>query len=211
MYRRLFTHVLPYKWVFAAAVFGMLLAALGDTGFAWILQPIMDKGFVERDPQYILWIPIVLIGIAFVRAIGDFIDGYCMNWVARKVIQDLRQKMFERLIYAPTEFFNQNASGALVSRLTYDVEQVARATSSAFRVLIRDAIKAVFLMALMIYLSWKLSLIFILILPVAFFVFKFTSSRFRRISSRIQESVGEITHIARQAFTGHRQVKNFSA
>jgi subfamily B ATP-binding cassette protein MsbA len=211
LYRRLFSHVLPYKWVFIAALFGMLMVAAADTGFAWILQPLMDKGFVERDVEYIVYIPLLLISIAFIRAIGDFIDGYCTNWVARMVIQDLRQAMFERLIYAPTEFFDRESSGALVSRLTYDVEQVARACSGAFRVLFRDLLKALFLLTLMFYLSWKLSLIFILVIPVAFLVFKFTSGRFRKISSRIQESVGDITHIAKQAFQGHRLVKIFSA
>ena len=211
LYKRLFMHVLPYKSVFIAALFGMLLVAVGDTGFAWILQPLMDKGFVQRDQAYIAFIPFLLVGIAMARAIGDFIDGYCINWVSRKVIQDLRQKMFDRLIYAPTEFFDHESSGALVSRLTYDVEQVARASGGAFRILFRDMLKAIFLMSLMFYLSWKLSLIFILIIPVAFFVFKLTSGRFRKISSRIQESVGDITHIAKQAFQGHRLVKIFNA
>lgn len=211
LYKRLFRHVLPYKWVFIAGLAGMLLVAVGDTGFAWVLRPLMDKGFVERDMDYIMFIPFLLVGIALVRAVGDFIDAYCINWVARRVIQDLRQQMFERLIYAPTEFFDQQSSGALVSRLTYDVEQVARASSGAFRVLFRDLLKTIFLMSLMFYLSWKLSLAFIVIIPVAFYIFKFTSSRFRKISSRIQESVGDITHIAKQAFQGHRLVKIFDA
>ncbi len=211
LYKRLFQHVLPYKWVFAAGLAGMLLVALGDTGLAWVLRPLMDKGFVERDADYIMFIPFLLVGIALVRALGDFIDAYCINWVSRRVIQDLRQQMFERLIYAPTAFFDQQSSGALVSRLTYDVEQVAHASSGAFRVLFRDLLKTIFLMSLMFYLSWKLSLTFILIIPVAFFIFKFTSSRFRKISSRIQESVGDITHIAKQAFQGHRLVKIFDA
>jgi subfamily B ATP-binding cassette protein MsbA len=211
LYRRLFSHVLPYKWVFIAALFGMLLVAAADTGFAWILQPLMDKGFVERDAEYIVYIPMLLIVIALVRAIGDFIDGYCINWVARMVIRDLRQAMFERLIYAPTDFFDRESSGGLVSRLTYDVEQVARASSGAFRVLFRDLLKALFLLTLMFYLSWKLSLIFILVIPLAFLIFKLTSGRFRKISSRIQESVGDITHISKQAFQGHRLVKIFSA
>lgn len=211
LYRRLFSHVLPYKWTFIAALLGMLIVAAGDTSFAWILQPIMDKGFVERDATYIKWIPIVLLAIAFIRAIGDFIDGYCINWVARRVIQDLRQKMFNQLIYAPTGYYDKQSSGGLVSRLTYDVEQVARASSSAFRVLFRDLIKAVFMLTLMFYLSWELSLIFLAIIPIAFVIFKFTSGRFRKISTRIQESVGDITHIAKQAFQGHRLVKIFGA
>ncbi len=211
LYRRLFAHVLPYKGVFGVALFGMLVVAAGDTGFAWVLQPLMDKGFVERDADFIRFIPLLLVAIAFARALGDFIDVYCTNWVSRKVIQDLRQKMFEQLIYAPTGFYDKHSSGGLVSRLTYDVEQVARASSDAFRVLVRDILKAVFLLSLLFYLSWELSVIFIAILPVTFLILKFTSGRFRKISTSIQESVGDITQIAKQAFQGHKLVKIFNS
>ena len=211
LYRRLFAHVLPYKVVFGVALFGMLVVAAGDTGFAWVLQPLMDKGFVERDADFIRFIPLLLVAIAFARALGDFIDVYCTNWVSRKVIQDLRQKMFEQLIYAPTGFYDKHSSGGLVSRLTYDVEQVARASSDAFRVLVRDILKAVFLLSLLFYLSWELSVIFIAILPVTFLILKFTSGRFRKISTSIQESVGDITQIAKQAFQGHKLVKIFNS
>ncbi len=211
LYRRLFAHVLPYKGVFGVALFGMLVVAAGDTGFAWVLQPLMDKGFVERDADFIRFIPLLLVAIAFARALGDFIDVYCTNWVSRKVIQDLRQKMFEQLIYAPTGFYDKHSSGGLVSRLTYDVEQVARASSDAFRVLVRDILKAVFLLSLLFYLSWELSVIFIAILPVTFLILNFTSGRFRKISTSIQESVGDITQIAKQAFQGHKLVKIFNS
>ena len=189
----------------------MLIVAAGDTGAAWILQPLMDKGFVERDADYITWIPVVLILITLGRAIGAFVDGYCINWVSRKVVQDLRQKMFERLLYAPAAYYDVYSIGGLVSRLTYDVEQVARASSGAFRTLFRDLLKVIFLLSLMFYLSWKLSVIFILIFPLAYVIFKFSSKRFRSISSRIQESVGDITHIAKQTFQCHQLVKIFGA
>ena len=209
LYRRLFSHVLPYKGVFGMALFGMLLVAAGDTGFAWVLQPLMDKGFVGRDAGFIRFIPLLLVAIAFARAIGDFIDVYCSNWVSRKVIQDLRQKMFDQLIYTPTEYFDKHSSGGLVSRLTYDVEQVARASSDALRVLFRDILKAGFLLSLLFWLSWKLSLIFIAIFPVTFLIFKFTSGRFRKISFVIQESVGDITDIAKTGVPGSQTGQDF--
>ena len=211
LYCRLLSHMLLYKGAFGMALFGMLLVAAGDTGFAWVLQPVMDQGFVGRDADFIRFIPLLLIAIAFARSIGDFIDVYCTNWVSRKVIQDLRQKMFDQLIYAPTEYFDKHSSGGLVSRLTYDVEQVARASSDAVRVLFRDVVKAGFLLSLLFWLSWKLSLIFIAIFPVTFLIFKFTSGRFRKISFVIQESVGDITDIAKQAFQGHKLVKIFNS
>ncbi|MCY4313950.1 MAG: ABC transporter transmembrane domain-containing protein, partial [Gammaproteobacteria bacterium] len=203
--------MLPYKWVFLIAMAGMIMAAAADTGFAWILQPLMDDGFVGRDADFIRIIPIVLLLIAFGRAFGDFIDTYCMSWVSRKVIQDLRQIMFENLMYAPAEFYDREPSGSLVSRLTFDVEQVANASGDALRIVFRDFVKVMFLLGLMFYLSWQLSLIFMVIVPVSIFIFTRTGGRIRRISMRVQESVGDISHIAKQVFQSHRVVKLFDA
>ena len=203
--------MLPYKWVFATALIGMLVVAAGDTAFAALLQPIMDKGFVERDEDFIKWVPVLLLILAFVRGTGEFIDSYCMNWVARKVIHNLRQRMFEKLLRAPASYFDHHSVGSLVSRLTFDVEQVSKASSTAFRIMVRDALKATFLLCWMFYLSWKLSLIFIIIIPPAFLIFKVTSAKFRKISSRIQSSMGEITHAAKESLQGHRVVKIFGA
>ncbi|MYD75896.1 MAG: lipid A export permease/ATP-binding protein MsbA [Gammaproteobacteria bacterium] len=208
---RLIRHILAYKGVFLIALGGMILVAATDTGFAWILQPLMDDGFVGRDPEFIRVVPVILVLIAFLRAFGDFVDVYCLNWVSRRVIQDLRQRMFEQLMYAPTEFYDREAIGGLVSRLTFDVEQVANASGGAFRILFRDLVKVLFLLGLMFYLSWQLSLVFMVIVPSLVFIFKRTSGHIRQISMRIQQSVGDISHIAKQAFQSHRIVKLFGA
>ncbi len=211
LYWRLIKHMLPYKWVFLVAMIGMIMGAATDTGFAWILQPLMDDGFVGRDADFIRIIPIVLLLIAFGRAFGDFIDTYCMSWVSRKVIQDLRQAMFENLMYAPAEFYDREPSGSLVSRLTFDVEQVANASGAALRIVFKDFVKVIFLLGLMFYLSWQLSLIFMVIVPISAFIMIRTSESIRRISMRVQESVGDISHIAKQVFQSHRVVKLFDA
>ena len=193
------------------ALVGMLLVASGDAAIVAMLKPIIDRGFVSRDLAFRQWVPIFLLGLALLRALGNFIDSYCMSWVSRRVIQDLRQLMFERLLHAPTHFYDENSSSVLTARLIYDVEQVASASSTAFRVLFRDTFKAAFLLMWMFYMSWQLSLLFCIIIPLAFLIFKISSKRFRAISSRIQESVGAITRIAHEALQGHRVVKIFGA
>lgn len=211
LYRRLLAYVLPYKWIFALALLGMLTAAAGDGIVVAMLKPVIDQGFVDRDTTFIKWVPLFLLLLGAARAAGNFVDNYCMSWVARRVIQDLRQAMFEQLLRAPASYYDRSTSGELVARLTYDVEQVAEASSSACRVLFRDIVKAVFLLGWMFYLSWQLSLLFIIIIPAAFFIFKLTVERFRKISANIQTSVGELTQIAKEAFLGHRAVKVFNA
>ena len=211
LYRRLLAHVLPYKWGFLLAIVGMLLVSAGDVSVVAMLQPIIDDGFVNRDVSFIKWVPLVLVALGLVRAAGTFVDTYCMSWVARRVVQDLRQLMFERLIHAPVDYYDRNSSGILAARLIYNVEQVAGASTSAIRVLFRDLFKTLFLLSWMFYLSWKLSLLFAIILPVAYLVFKLSSHRFRSISLRVQESVGGIMHIATEALQGQRVIKIFSA
>ena len=211
LYRRLLAHVLPYKWGFLLAIVGMLLVSAGDVSVVAMLQPIIDDGFVNRDVSFIKWVPLVLVVLGLVRAAGTFVDTYCMSWVARRVVQDLRQLMFERLIHAPVHYYDRNSSGTLAARLIYNVEQVAGASTSAIRVLFRDLFKTLFLLSWMFYLSWKLSLLFAIILPVAYLVFKLSSHRFRSISLRVQESVGGIMHIATEALQGQRVIKIFSA
>ena len=211
LYRRLLTYVLPYKWVFLFSISGMLLVSAGDASFVVMLKPIIDEGLVNRDTSFIQWVPLVLVALGLVRACGNFIDGYCMSWVARRVVQDLRQLMFEHLLHAPVHYYDQNSSAMLTARLIYNVEQVAGASTTAVRVLFRDAFKAFFLLLWMFYLSWKLSLLFAIILPAAYLVFKFSSHRFRTISLRLQESVGGITHVAKEALQGHRAIKIFGA
>ena len=211
LYRRLLGYVLPYKAMFAIALLGMLVVAASDAGFAAVLKPIMDRGFVEQEQNFIQWVPLLLFLLALLRALGTFCDNYCTIWVARRVIQNLRQRMFEQMIYAPVSYFDRHSTNRMVSRLTHDVEQVAQASSSVFRVLFRDVCKTIFLLTWMFYLSWKLSLVFMLILPLAFFIFKLSSRRFRAISLRIQDSVGEIAHVAKEAFQGNRVMKIFGA
>lgn len=211
LFWRLLRHMFPYKGAFLVALAGMITVAAADTGFAWILQPLMDDGFVGRDADFIRIIPIVLAAIAFIRAFGDFVDTYCLKWVSRRVVQDLRQLMFERLMHAPAAFYDQEPTGKLVSRLTFDVEQVADAGGSAIRIVFKDLVKVVFLIGLMFYLSWRLSLIFIVIIPISILILVRTSERIRAISMKIQQSVGDISHIAKQAFQSHRVVKLYDA
>ena len=211
LYRRLLTYVLPYKWAFVVAIFGMLLMSASDAVFIAMIQPIVDSGFDNRDTSFIRWIPLVLVALGVIRAIGTFVDGYCMSWVAGHVVQDLRQLMFDRLICAPVAYHDQNSSGMLTSRLIYNVNQVATASTTAVRIVVRDASKTIFLMGWMCFISWRLSLLFAIILPVAYLIFKISSRKFRVVSKRIQDSVGGILHVTKEALHGHRLVKIFGA
>lgn len=187
------------------------MVAIGEALFVWMVKPITDRGLVEQDSTFILLAPLAIIAIGLVRAGGNFIDSYCMSWVGGRIVKDLQQLMFARLLRAPTGFYDHATSGMLTSRLTYNVTQVLSASTGALRTMFLDGAKVILLVGLMIYYSWQLSLLFAVIMPIAYGVFKISSKRFRTVSLRLQTRVGAVTQIAKEAFQGHRLVKIFSA
>lgn len=211
LYRRLLSYVKPYWPAFIAVVISMLIYAASETGMAAIMKPLMDGSFVEKDPTMIKLLPLVLIGIFLVRGLANFLTTYGLGWIARNVIKTLREEMFDRLLTLPASFFDRSTSGQLMSKLLYDVEQVADAATDAVLVLIRDTLTIVGLLAWMIYLNGLLSLIILLTVPFIGFLVYQISSRFRRISKSIQDSMGDVSHVSSEIIEGHREVKSFGS
>ena len=209
LYRRLLGYVWPHKAVFLLSVAGMAVVAMSEVGFAALLKPIMDGGFVERDDAMIRLIPALLMGVFLARAIGAFTDQYCIAWVGRRLIFDLRQLLFGRMIRLPSAYYDSHPTSGLISKLIYDLEQVAAASTMAVQIIIKDSLLALGLVGWMLILSWRLTLIFLLITPFVAFVVRKASRRFRRSSEGIQQSMGKITHAAKESFQGQRVVKAF--
>jgi len=211
LYRRLLKYVKPYWLVFSAAIFAMAVFAATETGLAAMMKPLLDGSFVERDPQTIKLLPLGLIILFLIRGTANFFTAYGLGWIARNIIKNLREEMFESLITLPSSFYDQSTSGQLMSKLLYDVEQVATATTDAILTLIRDTLTIIGLLAWMIYLNGMLSLIILTTVPIiGYFVYKI-STRFRNISKNIQDSMGDVGHICNEVIDGHREVKNFGS
>ena len=189
----------------------MVLVAAAETAFAALLKPIMDGGFIERDAAMIKWAPGMLVIIFLVRSLGSFSDQYCISRVARFVVYDLRALMFDQMIRLPSRYFDQHPSSLLVSKLVYDVEQVAVASSIAIRIFVKDSILCIGLLSWMVYLSWQLTLVFLVVAPIAAIIMQKANRRFRKTSEAIQLSMGWITHSGKEAFQGHRVVKAYGS
>lgn len=211
VYRRLLGYVLPYWKVGIGVVVAMIISASTEAGFAALIKPMMDGSFVERDPTMIKLVPLGLLAIFLVRGVTTFISDYGMKWISRNMVTTVREEIFDRLLRLPTGYYDNSSSGRLLSKLTYDVEQVAQAGANAVTTVIRDGFTVVFLMAYMTYLSGWLALIFLLIGPVMAIVVVSISKRFRRLSQRIQSSVGELAHVAEEVIEGHMVIKTFGA
>ena len=209
LYKRLLVYALPYRWVFVAGVIGMVAVAVSEASFAALLKPIMDGGFVERDSATIRLTPLLLIGAFLIRGVGAFADQYSIGWIGRRVVFDLRTEMFERMIHLPTRYYDHHSSATLVAKLIYDVEQVALATTMAVRVLIKDSLLTLVLLGWLAYLNWQLTLIFLTVTPIAAVIIRAASRRFRTTSEKIQTSIGQIAHVSKEAFQGHRILKAF--
>lgn len=209
VYRRLLSYVMPYKWAFLLAVFGNILYGLVDAGFVKLFEPLLNEGFVSKNQVFIAWIPFIVIGIFVVRGIATFLSTYCMGWVGRNVVKSLRQDMFRQLLKLPTSYYDKVSSGELLAKLTYNVEQVADASSDAFTVLVRESCTAIGLIIVMLSVSWRLTLYFIITVPVMALVMHFVSKRMRRISTKVQDSVGAVVHVGEEAIEGQKVIKIF--
>ncbi|MFU8838700.1 MAG: lipid A export permease/ATP-binding protein MsbA [Thiohalomonadaceae bacterium] len=209
VYRRLLGYVLPHWPAFAVAIVALLLVAATEAGFAAFIKPLIDGSFVERDQRIIMYAPLVLVGLFFVRGVAAFLSSYAMAWVGRKVINTLRGEMFTHLLRLPVSFYDRTPSGTLLAKLTYNVEQVARATTDVITILVRDTFTVIGLLGWMFYLNWRLALMLLIGAPLIAHVINLINRRFRRYSTRIQDSVGDVTQIAEEAINGQRVVKTF--
>ncbi len=211
IYRRLLGYARPHWRIFAAAVAAMVLVAATETGFAAIMKPMLDGNFIERDPATIRFVPIALVVLFLFRGLAGFASRYGMEFIGRRVIYQLRNELFNKFLHLPTRYYDRNTAGRLLSRLTFDVEQVAEASTHAVTVLIRDTLTALFLLAYMFWISGWLTLLFVVIGPVLILLIRYVSRRFRRISRRIQDSMGELTQFSDEAIHGQRVIKTFNA
>lgn len=211
IYRRLLTYIIPYKMGFVLAVFGMITVASTETGFAALMKPMLDGTFINKDPTVIKYAPVALLAIFLFRGLGGFVVRYCMDWVGRNLIRDMRQFMFNQLLRLPTSFYDSNAKGHLSSKLIFDVEQVASAATGAVTILIRDTLSLIGLAGWMIYLSWQLTMFFVVVTPIVGGIVMLVSKRFRQISRRIQASMGSVSQISQQVIEANRVVKVYGA
>ncbi len=209
IYRRLLGYVLPFWQIFTLAILGMVVYALTQPAFAALVKPLLDKSFVQHDPRTIRLIPMLVIGLFVLRGLAGFFATYFISWVGRSVIKSLRGQAFSKLLRLPTRYYDNNSSGMLISKLTYNIEQVAEATTNAITVIIRDGLTILGLIGLMFYLSWILSIFILVIGPLIALLVRYVSGRFRRYSAHIQDSMGSVTKASEEVISGHRVIKLF--
>src|SRR5688572_11196224 len=209
-YRRLLRYARPYWWIVAAAVVpAAIYAAIGTTFpvlMTWIFEQLQDTA---RNTENAWQIPLGILVLFTIRCIMDVLTVYGLAWAGRSVIRELRGEVFAHYLGLPARYFDQGSSGGLISRLTYNTEMVSEAISNAIVILLRDTLAIILYLAVMIWYSPRLTLTVAVIGPVIALVIGAMSRAFRRYSTRIQHSMGDVTKLAEQSLHGHRVVKVF--
>ncbi|WP_461537691.1 lipid A export permease/ATP-binding protein MsbA [Spongorhabdus nitratireducens] len=207
-YVRLLSYVRPFWKLFALSLLGYLIFAASQPMF-----PAIIKYFVEYleggEAQLVYLVPLGVVGIGLFRGLGSFLGSYYIAKVSMNVVHSLRTSLFDRLIRLPNSYFDNNNSGHLISRITYNVGMVTGAATDAIKVLVREGLTVIALMGYLLWTNWQLSLVFIATLPLIALVVTTASKRFRKLSKKIQTTMGDVTHISSETINGYQVVRGF--
>lgn len=208
-FKRLWVYIRLYKAGLAVAVVALVINAIADTYMVSLLKPLLDEGFGSAESDFFRTLPFIIMGMMVVRGLSGFVSSYCLSWVSGNVVMLMRRRIFKQFMHMPVAYFDKESTGGLLSRITYDSEQVAGATSRALVSIVREGASIIGLLVLMFWNSWQLSLVLVVIAPVVAWAIGFVSKRFRRISKNMQDAMGRVTSSAEQMLKGHKVVLSY--
>jgi subfamily B ATP-binding cassette protein MsbA len=209
LYFRLLGYVRPYWQRFAVSILAMIVVAATETGLPAMVKPLLDGTFVDRDPTLMRWVPVGIVALFLVRGAASFVSGYTIQWVAQKVVADLRNAMFASLVKLPTAHYDAATTGTIVSKFTYNVTQVTGAATNAVNVIVKDSLAVLGLIGWMLWLNWQLTLLVFVVGPPIVWITRYFSGRLRRMSRAEQAAVGDLNHVLEESIGCHRVVKVF--
>jgi subfamily B ATP-binding cassette protein MsbA len=209
LYLRLLSHVRPYWRVYALAIFGMLISATTEVALPAAAKPFLDGTFIDKDPVLMRWVPFAIVLIFVVRGIGTFMGSYASAWVGQRVVMDLRERMFGKLLTLPQRYYGDNLSGNLISKFSFDVIQVATGVTHVVTIIVRDGLTVVGLLAFLLWLNWKLTLITFATIPFIALAVRAFNRRLRSLTRETQRSMGNITQVLQETIEGQKVVKIF--
>jgi len=209
LYARLLGYVKPYWKAFSVSILGMAISAATEPLLPAMLKPFLDGTFVHKDDAIMRWAPAIILLIFFVRGVATFFGAYAIHWVGNKLVMDLRNEMFGKLMSLPTRYYDDHATGTLISKLTYDVTNVTGAATNVVTITIRDTIIIIGLLGWLFYLDWKLTLLSLVVAPVVAYVIRTINHRLRNSSRDTQRAMGSITQVIEESVTAHKVVKLF--
>jgi len=211
IYRRLLRYAKPYTGVFLIGVLGMILFSATQGALVYLVKTFLRGAFITKDPRVLWTVPIGVVVLFAFRGIGDYVSNYYPSWVGRQVIKGLRRDVFSHYLRLPTAYLDVQQSGHLLSKLTNNIELVAGAATTAAISLISDTLTILVLTGYLFYINWRLAVFCIVAAPLIGWLMQIANRSFRRYSTRIQNSMGDITRVAKEAIDAHRLIKIFNA
>lgn len=233
VFKRLLGYLTPMKGMFILSVIGLIVYGLVDATFIAFIKPFIDEGFGQTS-QHVTQLPslgsnleitqnagfkasndilalapFVVISLFILRGIANFVSTYSISYMSAQLIMKMRQQVFEHYLTLPVSYIDRENAGNLISRVTFDTEQIARASGSALISIVRDSVTIIGMLGLMFYYSWKLSLCLLVIGPMMGLVITIVSRRFRKVSKQIQSAMGDVTATTEQMVKGHKNVLAF--
>ncbi len=210
IYLRLASYALKHWKYLIMAFVGLVVAGATVPLFAMYMRPLLDGTFMNKDPETIKWAPFALLLIFFLRGVSGFMSSYSMEWIGRSVVKEIRSELFTRLLHLPVSFYDKNNSAQLVTRLIYHVEKVSEAATKGLKVLVQDSVTIIGSVGVMLYYSWKLTLIILVVAPIIAVLIAYVSRRFRKLSQQIQDQVGEVNQISSETIHATREIRIFN-
>jgi subfamily B ATP-binding cassette protein MsbA len=208
---RLWRYSATYWWAFVIAIISNLVYAAMDVIFINSLKPLTDETLVGNNIAFMKMAPFFVMAVLFIRGIASFLSSYFMALVGQSVVMKMRQQLIDTYLKLPGAYFDKNASGELISKVTFNTQQVALASTDALTKLFREGGTVLFILASLFYYNWKLTALFLISAPLIGFIVNLASRRFKVVSQRIQDAMGGVTQTASEIINGYRVVKTFNA
>lgn len=209
--KKLWPFIKPYKKALFVAILGLLLNAATDATLISLTKPLLDNGLMGKNYALLIAIAFGIIGLIGLRGISNYASTYCLSWLSGKVITNFRQMIFDHLIKSPTSFHDKQSVGDLVSIITFNTQMLSKASSDALIILIREIAYAIGLCIVMLYGSWKLASVLIILVPLVILIAQYIAKKFRQTIASMQQGMGQITTATDEMLKGHKEVLIFNA
>ena len=206
LYSRLFSYYRVYKKLIFTALAGLCLFSLVDAGMIYFIKPLIDQGLGKADSRTLQLGALLVVVIFSLRGLASFVSNYAIAYISSKVIYCIRQQAFEKLLFLPREYFDHNNRGSLISKIIYDTEQLSQSFSSAVVIAVRESVIILVLFSMMVYNSWQLTAIFLFIVPIIALIINKVSKRFKNISRKLQNSMGQVSNQTEQAILNQQEI-----
>jgi subfamily B ATP-binding cassette protein MsbA len=204
---RILKYALPHKVVVVLALLGLTVVAATETAIPALLKPLLDRGFSGKLDDKLWHVPAFLVGLAFIRGFAQFGSNYALSHITNSVLFKLREQMFNRLLQAPADLFQNRSAASLINAVVFEVNAVLQVITSIAMNLVRDSLTVIGLMAYLFYLNWRLTLLILIIFPIIGFMVKLINTRLRKLHKVSQDMTNELSYVVEESVGGYKVVK----